>query len=150
MSAPCRLLTQMSFILCGMKRPEHGVVSSFHSCTAASNGSIVLKVKHILKELDACGKETLIEAIVIEAIGRALHRDQTRNVRDVLCGHMVFAVSLVLTLMLHQADDPLLFWRERIAKLANRLFHLCGVGTSGVYGAHRIAGESPEDNGLGT
>src|ERR671932_554029 len=117
MSPPCRLLTQMSFILCGMKRPEHGVVSSFHSCTAASNGSIVLKVKHILKELDACGKE-----IVIEAIGRALHRDQTRNVRDVLCGHVVFAVSLVLTLMLHQADDPLLFWRERIAKLAKGLF----------------------------
>ena len=74
----------MLFILYGMKRPEHGVVSSFHSCTAASNGSIILKAKHILKELDACGKETLIEAIVIEAIGRALHRDQTRNVRDVL------------------------------------------------------------------
>ena len=36
---------------------------------------------------------------------------------------------LQLTLTLHQADNPLLFWRERIiAKLAKGSFHLCGVG----------------------
>jgi hypothetical protein len=28
----------------------------------------------------------------------------------------VFAVSLVLTPTLHQANDPLLFWRERIGE----------------------------------
>ncbi len=39
----------------------------------------------------------------------------------------VFLQSLLqLTLTLHQADDPLLFWRERIAKLANGLFPYVG------------------------
>ncbi len=39
----------------------------------------------------------------------------------------VFLQSLLqLTLTLHRADDPLLFWRERIAKLANGLFRYVG------------------------
>jgi hypothetical protein len=45
---------------------------------------------------------------------------------ETLSGHKVFAVSLVLTLTLQQADDPLLFWRERIAKLAKGLFGYMG------------------------
>ncbi len=55
-----------------------------------------------------------------------MHRNQIRNVQDVERPFKVFAVSLVLTLTLHQADDPLLFWRERIAKLANGLFPCVG------------------------
>jgi hypothetical protein len=46
------------------------------------------------------------------------HRNRTRNVKNIERPFKVFAVSLVLTPTLHQADDPLLFWRERIAKLA--------------------------------
>jgi hypothetical protein len=44
------------------------------------------------------------------------YRNQTRNVRDDAWPFSGIAVSLVLAL--HQADDHLLFWRERIAKLA--------------------------------
>jgi hypothetical protein len=49
-----------------------------------------------------------------------------RNVQDVERPSKVFAVSLVLTPTLHQADDPLLFWRERIAKLAKGLVGCIG------------------------
>jgi hypothetical protein len=53
-------------------------------------------------------------------------RNQTRNVREVDRPLKVFADPLVLTLTLHQADDPLLFWRERIAKLAKGLVGCIG------------------------
>lgn len=74
---------------------------------------------------------------------------KTRNVRDVDRPFKVFVVSLVLTLTLHSADDPIVFWRGRIAKLAKGLFRYVGQERE-EYGAHRNAGESSKDNGLGT
>ena len=47
---------------------------------------------------------------------------------ETLSHDKVIAVSWVLTHTLHRAIDPLLFWRERIAKLAKGSSHLCGVG----------------------
>jgi hypothetical protein len=44
-----------------------------------------------------------------------------RNFQDVKRPFKVFAVSLVLAPTLHRAEDSLLFWRERIAKLAKGL-----------------------------
>ena len=58
-------------------------------------------------------------------------------------------VSLVPGLTLHRRDDPLLFWCERIAKLAKGLFRCMGQERE-EYGAYRNACESSGDNGLGT
>jgi hypothetical protein len=92
-----------------------------------------------------------------DAVGRYLtmgalqgaQKTKTRNIRDVDRPAKVFAVSSVLTPTLHQADDPLLFWRERVAKLAKGLFRYVGQERE-EYGTHRNAGESSKDNGLGT
>jgi hypothetical protein len=53
-------------------------------------------------------------------------RAQTRNVQNIERPVKVSRVSLVPMLTLHQADGTLLFWSERIAKLAEGLFRYAG------------------------